>query len=184
MKQVLFSLALMLLSILPIFGQKYMTKTGAITFNSSTTVEKIEAINRGTVCVIDAATGKMEFSVLMKGFHFEKPLMEEHFNEDYVESSKYPKSTFKGSIQDPSKVNWGIDGTYNVVVTGNLTMKDKTNAVSAPGTIIIKGGKVVVSSTFKVKPADYKVEIPKAVKANISETVTIKVNCELAKMKS
>lgn len=182
MKQVLFSLSLLLLSIVPMFGQKYMTKTGSINFNSSTPMEKIEATNRGTVCVVDAATGKMEFSVLMKGFKFEKALMEEHFNENYVESSTYPKSTFKGSIQDPSKVKWGTDGTYNVVVAGNLTIKDKTNAVSAPGTITIKGGKATAVSTFNVKLADYNVKIPAAVKANISETVAIKVNCELSKM--
>lgn len=182
MKQVLFSLALLCLGIVPLFGQTYMTKTGNITFNSNTAVEKIEAVNRGVSCSIDAATGNVTFKVLMKGFKFEKALMEEHFNENYVESTTYPKSTFTGKLKDPSAVKWDVDGTYKVVVEGNLQIKDKTNAVSAPGTITIKGGKATAVSTFNVKVADYNIKIPAAVKSNIAETVSITVNCEMAKI--
>lgn len=161
---------------------KYYTKTGTITFSSKAPMENIEATNRSTTCVIEASTGKIEFSVLIKGFEFEKSLMQDHFNENYLESSTYPKSTFKGAISNPNAVNWKKDGTYNVTVAGSLTIKGKAQQVSAPGTITIQAGKVNATSTFKVALADYGIAIPAAVKDKLSEKVEIKVNCNLVPM--
>lgn len=179
-----FCFAVLLFSLSEMSAQesRYFTKSGKISFYSKAPLENIEAVNYSTTAVLDATSGKMEFSVLIPGFEFEKKLMQEHFNENYMESSKYPKSTFKGSITNMSSVNLKKDGTYNVTVAGNLTIKDRTNPVSATGKITVSSGKVVAESAFNVKLADYNVKIPAAVKDNISETISIKVYTDLKPM--
>ena len=162
------------------FGQKYFTKSGKISFFSDAPLEKIEAHNTSATAVFDASTGQMEFAVLIKAFQFEKALMQEHFNENYMESGKYPKSTFKGKFSDPSAVNWDKPGTYPVKVTGDLTIHGVTNPVTADGTIVIGNDKKIkATSKFEVAVADYKIEIPKVVRDNIAKIVTIDVNLDL-----
>ena len=125
--------------------------------------------------VLNTQTGDMQFSVLIKSFHFEKALMEEHFNENYLESDKFPKATFKGVISDVSKISFTTDGMYSVSVSGDLTLHGVTKKISSTGTITVKGGKISADSKFNIKLADYNVSIPKLVKDNISETVEVKV---------
>lgn len=161
---------------------KYFTKTGSISFFSHTSMEDIEAHNNKATCVVDTKTGAMEFAVLMKGFEFEKALMEEHFNENYVESDTYPKSTFKGKIDNLSAVNFASNGTYNVTVSGNLTIHGVTKAVTSNGQFVVNGGKVTGTSEFTVQIADYNITVPAVVKDNISKTITIKVNVSLDPM--
>lgn len=158
------------------FAQKFSTREGHISFFSKSSMEDIEANNHKVSSVIDAATGKMEFAVLMKSFVFEKALMQEHFNENYVHSDKFPKSTFKGEIENLSSVNLSKNGTYDTEVKGNLTMHGVTKPVSAKGTVTVKDGNIIAKSKFKVKLADYDIVIPAVVKDNISETVEITVN--------
>jgi polyisoprenoid-binding protein YceI len=158
-------------------AQKFYTKNGNISFNSKTDIENIAASSNQVTAVIVPATGDMQFSVLVNTFHFEKALMEEHFNETYMESDKYPKASFKGKIDDISKVNFTKDGTYNVTVTGDMTMHNVTKKTTTPGTVTIKAGKIAAAAQFIVKLADYKIDVPKVVRNNISETVTIKVAC-------
>ena len=169
-----------------IHAQKYFTRTGNIVFSSDAAMEKIEASNQKATSVLDAATGKMEFAVLIKAFQFEKALMQEHFNENYMESDKYPKAKFKGGIVDVSKVDFLKDGIYPVNVKGNLTIHGETNEVETDGTIVMKDGKISATSTFEVAVADYKIEIPKVVRDNIAKIVSITVNIdyELFKKKS
>lgn len=164
-------------------GKKFFTRTGHIWFFSHTPVEDIEAHNYKVSSVLDAESGAMEFSLLMTAFQFEKALMQEHFNENYVESAKYPKSTFKGKITNIKEVNLSKDGAYPVNIAGNLTIKDKTNPVNAKGTLTVKGDQLSGSSKFKIKLADYNVEIPKMVKNKISEEIDITVEMIYAEMK-
>ena len=103
--------------------------------------------------------------------------METHFNEDYMESDKYPKASFKGKINDLSKVNFTKDGVYTVEVSGDLTMHAVTNKITTSGTITVKSGVITAASDFKIKLADYKISIPKIVKDNISEVIDIKISC-------
>ena len=91
-------------------GQKYFSKTGKIAFSSQASLEKIEAQNTSASTVLDISTGAMEWAVLIKGFKFEKALMEEHFNENYLESGTYPKAKFKGKIDNLSAGNCNKDG--------------------------------------------------------------------------
>lgn len=158
-------------------AQKYYTKNGNISFFSKTNMEDIKADNNQVLSVLNVQTGELQFSVLVKSFHFEKALMEEHFNENYLESGKYPKASFKGSIADISKVNFTTDGTYPVTVNGDLGIHGVTNKVSTGGKIIVKGGKITGSAVFKVALADYKIEVPKLVENNIAKTIEITVDC-------
>jgi polyisoprenoid-binding protein YceI len=176
MKRV-FLAALFITIITAVQAQKFYTKNGNISFNSKATLETIAATSNQVTAIVVPATGDMQFSVLVNTFHFEKALMEEHFNETYMESSKYPKASFKGKIDDISKVNFTKDGTYSVTVTGDMTMHNVTKKTTTPGTVTIKGGKISASSEFSIKLADYKISIPKVVKNNIAETVKIKVAC-------
>jgi polyisoprenoid-binding protein YceI len=159
------------------FSQKIYTKNGHISFFSKTSLENIKADNNQVLSVLNMQTGELQFSVIIKSFHFEKALMEEHFNENYLESGKYPKATFKGTIADITKINFNADGKHAVTVTGDLTIHGVTNKVNTNGNITINGGKITGTSVFNIALADYKITVPKVVEANISKTIEIKVDC-------
>jgi len=177
MKILTFILISILAGTQAIHAQSYLTKNGKISFFSRTDIENIDAVNNQAVSVITPQTGSIAFSVLISGFLFKKSLMQEHFNENYMESTKYPKAGFKGTISDISKVTFTKDGTYNVSVTGDLNIHNVTNKVTVPAVIMVKAGKVSANATFKVKLEDYKISVPKIVEDNISKTIEIKVDC-------
>lgn len=162
---------------------RYFTKTGTVDFFSKATLEDIEARNNTVTAVLDAKTGALQFSVPMKGFEFEKKLMQEHFNENYVESGKYPTATFKGAVGNNSAVNYTKDGIYNVNVKGKLTLHGVTKDVEAPGTVKVEGGKVSAASTFVIKLSDYNIAIPAVVKDKISNSIKINVDTRLEPLK-
>ncbi len=168
---------------LPATAQKYFTREGQIRFTASTALESIDATSKGATAVIDASSGAIEFAVLVKGFIFEKALMQEHFNENYMESDKFPKATFKGMIQDASSIQWGKDGEYPVKVKGKLTMHGVERDVTSDARISVKGGKITANSTFEVAIADYRIEIPSVVADKIAKTAKITVNAGLAELK-
>ena len=163
------------------FGQKYFTKNGKINFDatSASSPEKIEGVNRTVTCVVDTKTGNIQFAALMKGFEFEKALMQEHFNENYVESEKFPKAEFKGFIDGNETVNYAKDGTYAVKVKGKLTIHGETRDVETPGKLIVQNGKVNALADFNVSLSDYKVSIPGLVADKVSNTAKISVACQL-----
>ncbi|HMQ60107.1 MAG TPA: YceI family protein [Flavilitoribacter sp.] len=174
-----------LLASASLFAQKYFTREGKISFFSEASMEKIEAHNQKATSVLDAETGKMEFAVLIKAFQFEKALMQEHFNENYLESSKYPKAVFKGEIVDfANKVNLKKDGEYAVKVKGDLTIHGVTKQVETDGVFKVAGGVISAVSTFDVALADHKVEIPALVKDNIAKTVKVSVDVQYQELKS
>jgi len=161
-------------------AQKYATKTGSIRFYSEAPADNIEAFNKQVNSALDTQTGDFVYRVLMKGFQFEKALMQEHFNENYVESHKFPNASFAGKITNTDAVDFAKDGTYEVTVAGKLTIKGVTKDVSEKGTFEVKDGAINGKSTFNIKLADYGVEIPKTVMKNIAETVEINVDVTLA----
>ena len=160
-----------------IFGQKVFTKNGNISFFSKSPLENISSENNQVVSILNKQTGDYQFSVLIKGFHFKKALMEEHFNESYLESDKFPKAVFKGVLENIAAIDFTKDGVYRINVTGDLTIHGVTNKITAPGIFTIKAGKVIANSLFKVKTADYKIKIPTLVKDNIAEVIDINVSC-------
>ncbi len=164
------------------FAQTYITRNGNISFYSHTPLEDVKAQNNEAVSVLNGATGDLEFKVAVKSFHFVKTAMEDHFNnDDYMASEKYPKAGFKGKITNISAVNFSKDGTYNVTVSGDLTIRDVTKKVSAQGTVTVKGGGVTVNSTFTIKRKDYNVIGESFVQKKISEDIQITVNCQYDK---
>jgi polyisoprenoid-binding protein YceI len=165
-------------------GQKYFSKTGKISFYSDAPMEKIEAHNTTASTVLDAATGNLEWAVLIQGFKFEKALMQEHFNENYMESTTYPKAKFKGKIDNLSAVNFKKDGDYNVNVSGQMEIHGVTKPVTATGVISVKGGNISAKSKFSVAVADYGIQIPKVVAENIAKNVDIHVQADYQAMPS
>lgn len=185
MKNYLLLATAVLLFNLSTSAQKYFTKTGKISFDATTSSspEKIEGVNKTSTCVLDVKTGAMQFAVLMKGFLFERALMEEHFNENYVESNKFPKAEFKGAISNNDAVNYSKDGTYNVTVKGKLTMHGVTKDVETPGKLVVQGGKILAAATFNALLADYNVSIPGLVADKVAKTAKIGVDCTLELLK-
>jgi hypothetical protein len=163
-------------------GQKYFSKTGKISFYSEAAIEKIEAHNASASTVLEVSTGAMEWAVLIQGFKFEKGLMQEHFNENYMESATYPKAKFKGKIDNLSAVNFSKDGEYNVTVSGQLEIHGVTKPVTAQGTIMVKNGVISAKSKMSVLVADFGIEIPKLVADNIAKKVDITVMTEYQAM--
>jgi len=161
-------------------GQKYMTKNGYIGFLSHSAMEDIKGDNNQVAGVLDISTGEMVFQVLIKSFHFEKALMEEHFNENYMESDKFPKSTFRGKITNLSSVDFTKQGKYDVTVEGDLNMHDVTNKISAKGTVEVVQGGINAVSKFNIVPEDYKIIIPGLVRDHIAKTLEISVNMKYA----
>ena len=172
-------IALLFISVLMLNIQaqdKYLTKTGFIKFFSHTVIEDITAEIENVGSIINSETGEVVISLTMTNFDFEKKLMEEHFNENYVESEKYPKSGFKGSITNNDAVDYSKKGTYKVTVKGDMTIHGVTNEISTEGTIeVIKGG-IVAKTTFKLNPEDYDIKIPKMVRNKIANNLEITVD--------
>jgi len=167
-------------------GQKYFTKSGKINFDATSPAspEKIEGINRTATCVVDTKTGAIQFAVLMKGFAFERSLMEEHFNENYVESHKFPKAEFKGTITNNTAINYLGNGTYKVKVNGKLTIHGVTKDVETEGTMITQDGKINSSAEFKIALADFDISVPGLVADKVSKTVKIGIACQLEPLKN
>ena len=161
---------------------KYFTRSGTVIFDAEgklDDVEEIKAKNTAATCVLDAATGQMEWAVTMNKFTFASTLMQKHFNENYVESEKYPKATFKGKISDIGKVNFSKDGTYPVTVNGTMNLHGVTKEISAKGVITVEKGKVLASSGIEIGLKDYKIDIPTVVFVKIAETAKVSISAAL-----
>ena len=149
----------------------FATRNGKITF-ASPSDEDVKAVNNEVSSRI-ADNGQMTFSLLMKGFKFKFAEMQDHFNDQYIESSKYPRADFKGTIANLKDVNFSKDGSYKVSVTGDLTMHGITKSVTANGTVEIKAGKPVASCQFVIVMKDFKVDA-----SSVTEKVTVDISCQ------
>ncbi len=164
---------------------KFFTKAGKIVFDATTpkSPENIDGVNKTVTCVLDTKTGNIQFAVLMKAFEFERALMQEHFNENYVESNKFPKTDFKGAIANATSVNYGKEGVYPVKVKGKMTLHGITKDVEADGKLSVKGGKIQVQSNFQLTLSDFGIDIPQLVADKVAKTAKITVDCLLDPLK-
>jgi len=160
----------------------YVSKNAKVSLYSSAPIEDIKAATSSGGSVFNPATDELDFSVNIKSFTFEKELMQEHFNSDYMESDKFPKATFKGKIQ--SHVDVTKDGTYPISVAGDLTVHGVTQKRTIPGTLSVKGGVISMTSEFMVKCADHHISIPQIVFHNIAESIKINVSATYIPYKS
>jgi len=161
-------------------AQKYMTKNGYIGFFSHTAIEDIKADNNQVASLLDISTGEIVFLVLIKSFHFDRALMEEHFNENYMDSEKFPKSSFNGRITNLSSVDFLKAGKYDVTVEGDLILHDVTNKVNVKGTLEVIADGINASSKFNIVPEDYKINIPGVVREKIAKNLEVTVTMKYA----
>ncbi len=161
------------------YSQKMITRTGKITFEASMPAfEEIKGTTSSSSCILDQSTGDFVVLALVKSFKFKSPLMEEHFNENYMESNTFPKATFKGKIQnfDPSKLSVNKSG-YDL--QGELTIHGVTNKINTKINLALVSGKIIATSNFDIKPQDYKIDIPSLVKDKIAKNVNTTINFTL-----
>ena len=158
---------------------KFSTKAGRIDFFSETLLEDIEAKNKKASAVLDTKTGTLQFIVLMKAFEFEQSLMQEHFNEDYVESDRFPQAEFKGTILNNNTINYTKPGNYPARVKGKMTLHGITREVDASGTIQVSPGFLNTTSTFYILLSDYGIKLSSLASTMISNKIKITVNSRL-----
>jgi polyisoprenoid-binding protein YceI len=155
----------------------YATKTGQIFFNATGGAVAIAAVNNQVDSKFVDATGQIIFGVLVKGFKFENQLMEDHFNENYMESTQFPKADFKGYIKNIKEVNLTKDGTYPITIEGNLTIHGTSQKVSTNGTLQVAEGKPTITGEFSIKIKDYGIK-GLYIGEKIANEAKIKVNCK------
>lgn len=179
MKKIAFFVVLVVIATTTFGQNKFLTKNGKIFFDCTTpsSPEKIQGTNDKTMSVIDASSGAIEFALLMKAFSFDKALMQEHFNENYVESDKFPKASFKGNISNMSTINLSKDGSYPATIKGNMTLHGVTKEITATGTINVKGGAITTAkSEFKLLLSDYGIDVPSVVSDKLAKEAKITVD--------
>lgn len=174
MKTTFTTLALLLALSLPTLAQKpLITKDGTTTFFSHSPIEDIEAINGKTTAAIDFAKGDVVVKMLIKHFTFENALMQEHFNENYMESEKFPAALFKGKIKGDQTVDLAQDGEYTLQIDGELTIHGVSQPLTTEATLLVKGEEVSAVTKFIAKPADFDIKIPSVVVKNIAEEIEV-----------
>lgn len=173
-------LPFLLLAVTIASGQsKYMTKSGSMSFEASQpSFEPIEATHSAVSALLNADTGELAVLALVRGFRFPLALMEEHFNENYIESHQYPKTSFKGSI-----LNFDSNALSNqprtVQLTGELSMHGVTKPISVSATITQSDEQITLTSSFSVKTSDFGIKIPSLVRKQIDENVQVEVSLPL-----
>lgn len=171
------TISIILLAWLSLFNQTgqdlYTCKNAKVSLYSSAPIEDIKATSNTGTSVYNAATGDLAFAVPIRSFQFEKSLMQEHFNDDYMESDKFPKATFKGKINEHPDLT--KDGSYPVTATGDFQVHGVTQTRTINGNLKVSGGVITMTSEFMVKCADHHIDIPKIVFHNIAESIKINV---------
>lgn len=162
------------------YANAYVCTKGKIHFFSSSPLEDIEATSNNSVCVVNTQSKKVIAKVTMTSFVFNDKLMQEHFNENYMESDKYPTSILDMTIVDD--IDFSKDGTYSITLKGTIEMHGIKQEREIKGKLAVKNGAPVnASAEFIVKLVDHQIKIPKAVIMNIAETIKVDVNFPLEK---
>lgn len=165
-----------------IFAQKYFSKTGLTELKASVeTFEPIEAKNNSTSAVLNSETGEIAVLLFMKAFHFEIALMEEHFNENYIESNKFPKATFKGKIEN-FNLNQ-LDPKAKLIIKGVLSIRGKEKNIETTGSFEFRKGKIILISKFVLLPQDFNIKIPSIVRNKIANKINLFLKYELVEKK-
>ena len=155
-----------------VVAQKYTVEKSLVSFYSEATMEDIQATNKKAQSILIKESGEVAFSIPIKDFEFDKKLMKEHFNEKYMETEKYPKSTFQGKI---TGYNSSISGEQKAEATGKIMIHGITKEITIPGTIEFINGKIIIKSKFIVKLEDYEVKIPQLLWQNIAEEIEVSI---------
>jgi polyisoprenoid-binding protein YceI len=179
MKKIIVALTVLFFFLRAQAQEKFLTRTGHISFFSEAPLENIEAHNRQVTAIVDAGKGSLAFKVVMKSFEFEKAAMQDHFNKQYLHTDKYPEARFEGTLADPSALNVSKDGVYKVMVLGKLTIHGVTRDVKEAGVIEVKGNTLSTRAKFTIRLADYEVKVPSDYVRKISSEIDITVDATL-----
>ena len=163
------------------FAQKKTSTSATVAFDATTAIDDLaKAENKTAIAAIDPSKNTVQFEASIKNFNFSNPKIQEHFNQKtWLNSDEFPKATFSGMITSPSAVNFSKDGTYNVTVEGDLTIKGKTQKVKAPATIVVAGKTLKTNASFNIKLADFGVEGQPITDGKVSAEPKISVSAEL-----
>jgi hypothetical protein len=182
MKKHIIFFATFFLSSIPIIAQKYITKEGTIEIFSETSLFTIEAKNQKVASILDASNGEIVASTLVLSFKFREALVEEHFNENYMESNLYPKAQFKGKISNFNEINLTKDGTFDITIEGELTLHGVSLPLTTKGKITVSGEKITGSTEFMVSLEKYKIRVEERYKDRIKDEIKLTVNFNYTKM--
>ena len=179
MKKTILSLALGLAAGF-VFAQKKTTTSASVSFDATTAIDKLpKADNKTAIASLDTKTGKLAFEVTIKNFSFSNPRIQEHFNgEGWMNSDKFPTATFKGDITNLKEINFSKDGTYLVVVNGEISIHGVTRPMEANGSVVVKGSKISTTSEFKIKLEDFEVNGGAIAAGKVSKEPVITVAAE------
>lgn len=169
MNKTILSVSLCLLIIEATYAQKFKSSVSHIRFFSDAPLEAIEATNEAAASLIDSDDRTIAMIIPIRSFSFKKKLMEEHFNENYLESDNYPNAIFKGKI-----VGWdGSEGVFDAKALGTLEMHGVSQKITIPGKLTKTSQEIVLETKFNIEIADYGIEVPKAVFYKIAEVVEV-----------
>jgi hypothetical protein len=157
-------------------AQKYITKEGVIDIFSQTSLFTIEARDQTVASILNGENGEVVASTLVRSFKFHEALVEEHFNENYMQSEKFPKAVFKGRITNFNQVNLKKDGTYDINIEGDLTIHGETRPLKTTGKITVSNGKISADTEFNVSLENYKIKIEEQYKDRINDEIRLVVH--------
>ena len=180
MKKIILSLMIVTASMMA-FSQKKTSTSATVAFDATTAIDDLaKAENKTAIAAIDPSKNTVQFEASIKNFNFSNPKIQEHFNQKtWLNSDEFPKATFSGVITSPSAVNFSKNGTYNVTVEGDLTIKGKTQKVKTPATIVVSGKTLKTNASFNIKLADFGVDGQPITAGKVSADPKISVSAEL-----
>ncbi len=160
-------------------AQVYLTRNGTIRFFSEAPLENIKAINRQVMSALNTETGEFVFRLPIRSFAFDKALMQEHFNDNFMESHNYPNASFQGMIEQGGSIDFTAPGSHDVTVVGELTMKDVTKSIREPGKLTVKDDLIEGVAVFVISPEDFNIAIPRRYVRSIASEIEVTVNVTL-----
>lgn len=171
---------LLFFALLPsaVMAQQFACRDGQVHFLSETPMEDIEATSGEASVIVDIESGRVAVQVPILSFHFEKALMEEHFNENYMESTQYPKAKFQGNLRDFGGLP--DSGSVEVMVDGTFEVHGVSVERSFNGTLEQREGKLVLQCNFEVRTEDHAIPIPSVVRDNIAEVIAVDIAATLS----
>ena len=176
MRKVIVISGLVFLTVSSLFAQKYICKDGNVRLLSKTAMLTIDGKNNKASSILDSKTGDLVVQLQVRGFKFPEALLEEHFNENYMQSGTFPKADFKGKIANIATVNFAKDGEYPIEIVGKLTIHGESRDIKEKGKVTIKDGKVAGESALTISLANYKVKIEESYKDRIDDKVALTMN--------
>lgn len=162
-------------------NDRLITRSGHVWFFSHAPLEDIEAHSKQVAAILATSSGMLAMELPIVTFQFKKRLMQEHFNENYMESSKFPKGIFRGAITNFQLVNMNKDGAYPAIAEGVLEIRGVKKNVKVEGSAIVKGGKLTLKGKFNINLKDFNIKVEKHLEKNIASTVAVNVDIEFPK---